>query len=104
MKTLPANIAQPFFVWMENGGYEAQIKMDCVVMKKGRAVAKVFYGKEEQPRYVINDHCAERLDLFLRQYLKNGKGFIGELKAKAEFQTKRNMQKVRELGYLGVAA
>lgn len=65
--------------WMFNGGYISEIKKNCVVLHKSKNIAKIHCDGKTAESYLMNDHCAERYAMFLKQYLNNGKSFIDSL-------------------------
>ena len=39
---LPADLCAPFIQWMLNGGHEPNRKKDCVTLRRGQNVAKIY--------------------------------------------------------------
>ncbi|MCH4243711.1 hypothetical protein [Acinetobacter gerneri] len=78
-KQLPHHISTPFMHWMFNGGHSAEVKTDCVVLRKNKNIGKIFCDGTTAKSYLMNNYCAERYEMFLKQYFNNGKSFIDAL-------------------------
>lgn len=82
LKQLPSSIGAPFVEWCERGGHKVQIKKNKLIIKKGENFGVIEFDRNEPAElYQLNEYLSVRYELFLKQYLKYGKGFIAELRA-----------------------
>ena len=100
---LPAELCAPFIQWMLNGGHEPNRKKDCVTLKRGSNVAKIFCTGRVEPSYKMNDYCITRFEMFLQQWIKQDRRFTDSLRSQAE-KTVTAAQRELGISYLRIAA
>uniref|UniRef100_UPI0028B170F4 hypothetical protein n=1 Tax=Acinetobacter gerneri TaxID=202952 RepID=UPI0028B170F4 len=100
---LPHHISTPFMHWMFNGGHMGSVKKNCIALRKGKNIGKIYCNGTEQPSYEMNEYCAERFTMFLKQYLNNGKKFIDHLTIEADDLRMAVMANNQKFQYLRVA-
>lgn len=75
---LKQSILFPFMSWMVNGGHSVSGSKGFVKLSRNGKVAKI---EDAESDYLeINDYCAERYRIFLRQWLNHGYEFIDNAK------------------------
>lgn len=86
-----------FMSWMKNGSHGISEKKKLIVMTKNGKQATITKSKDEYLE--MNDYCAQRYLLFLKQWLEQGQDLLFELMAKGMISVKRNRQ---QIGLMGV--
>lgn len=68
----------PFMAWMVNGGHTVSGKKGLLKLSRNGKVAEIEDSDKEDLE--INDYCAERYRMFLKQWLNHGYEFIDNAK------------------------
>ena len=97
--TLPHNLCTAFMQWMLNGGHIGKVNKVAVVLKKGTNVAKIFCDGNNQPFYEMNEYCATRYELFLKQWFVQGVQFIQGLTTRANQVIQQKLLKTHSANY-----
>ena len=81
---LPNSISPAFLEWLDRGGHKITLKKNLMVIIKDcngsvkRGVIP-FDRHEIKEFYELDEYLSQRYELFLKQYLNNGKSFIDDL-------------------------
>lgn len=81
------SIVFPFVMWMMLGNHHLTEKKGNIVMRRNGKTAQIYFSKDDY--FEINDYCAERYTMFLKQWLNNGVDFLNDLKMKGAIEVKR---------------
>ncbi|WP_180069433.1 hypothetical protein [Acinetobacter sp. YH12112] len=81
---LPNSISPAFIEWLDRGGHKITLKKNLMVITKecnGSTKRGVipFERHEVREFYDLDDYLSGRYEVFLKQYLNNGKSFIDDL-------------------------
>lgn len=82
------SIVFPFVTWMMIGNHHLTEKKGNIVMRRNGKTAQIYFSKDDY--FEINDYCAERYEMFLKQWLKYGVEFIKNLKREGALEVMRN--------------
>lgn len=80
MAKLANCVSGAFLEWLERGGHKLTIKKHIMVAAKGNKRGVIpFEHHKIQEFYELDEYLSERYEVFLKQWLNNGKGFVYEL-------------------------
>ena len=80
MAKLANSISGAFLEWLERGGHKLTIKKNLMVAIKGNKRGVIAFEQHKiKEFYELDEYLSERYELFLKQWLNNGKGFVYEL-------------------------
>ena len=81
---LPNSISPAFLEWLDRGGHKIELKKNVMIVKKqfsdGVKRGVIPFDRHEiKEFYELDEYLSQRYELFLKQYLNNGKSFIDDL-------------------------
>lgn len=82
MTKLANCVSGAFLEWLERGGHKLSLKKNLMVVTKGDKRGVIPFERHKVKEfYELDEYLSERYELFLKQWLNNGKGFIYELQS-----------------------
>lgn len=85
-----------FLSWMINGSHGIAEKKKAIVLTRNGKQAVI--EKSDNEYLEINDYCAQRYLMFLKQWLDKGENFLFDLMAMGMISVKRNRQQIGLIG------
>lgn len=97
---IPNSIVTPYFQWMYGGGFIGKVTRKGIVFKRGNDIA-IIYNEDckKHESYEMNEYCQKRYEMFLKQYLNNGRSFIESLDAKMDAVMIKHKAELVKMGY-----
>ena len=80
MAKLANCVSGAFLEWLERGGHKLTVKKHLMIAVKGDKRGVIPFERHQiKEFYELDEYLSERYELFLKQWLNNGKGFVHEL-------------------------